>query len=141
MQANKVISGTWGELWLDGAYVGECYGLQAKVTYNKEDVPLCRQMATDKKVTSISCTGSVKSYKINNRMAIISGDKIKNGQDIRFTLVSKLADPDSYGAERISLSNVSFDDLTLTDWEVGKTGKIESPFTFTDYTFLDKIEA
>lgn len=37
------------------------------------------------------------------------------------------------------LSNVSFDDLTLADWEAKSVGKVECPFTFTDYEFLDEI--
>ena len=52
--AKRVMNGTWGEVWLDGEYVSECYGLQAKVSMNKEDISLCRQMAKDKKVTSTS---------------------------------------------------------------------------------------
>ena len=139
MQANRVMSGTWGEVWLNGEYVSECYGLQAKASFNKEDVPICRQMATDKKITSISCTGSLKLYKANSRMAIAIGDNIKKGKDIRFTVISKLDDPDAYGAERIVLRNVSFDDLTLADWEVAKNGTVEAPFTYTDYEFIDKV--
>jgi hypothetical protein len=139
--AKRVISGTWGEVWLDNDYVGECYGLQAKVSFNKEDVPMCGQMATDKKVKNISCTGSMRMHKVSSRMANKIGSEIKAGRDPRFTVISKLADPDAYGAERVVLKNVSFDDLTLADWEVAVNGKIEAPFTFTDYEFLDVVEA
>ena len=136
MNANKVMCGTWGEVWLGEDYVAECYGLQAKVTVNKEDVNLCRQMAVDKKITSISCTGSLKLHKANSRMAIAIGDSIRKGEDRRFTILSKLEDPDACGAERITLRNVSFDDLTLADWEAAKNGTVEAPFTFTDYEFI-----
>jgi hypothetical protein len=108
---------------------------------NKEDVNLCGQMATDKKVISTSGTGSLKLHKVNSRMAIEIGEKIKKGIDPRFTVISKLDDPDAYGAERVAIRNVSFDDLTLADWEVAKTGKVEAPFTYTDFEFLDKVEA
>ena len=137
--AKRVISGTWGEVWLDGDKVSECYGLQAKVSFNKEDIALCGQMASDKKVTSIECTGSLRMYKVTSRMALAIGENIRNGKDVRFTIVSKLKDPDAYGAERVVLSNVSFDDLTLADWEAKSVGKVECPFTFTDYEFLDEI--
>lgn len=139
--AKRIMNGTWGEVWLDGEYVSECYGLQAKVSFNKETVNLCGRMAEDKKVTSISCTGSLKLHKVNSRMALKIGQKIKNGEDVRFTIISKLDDPDAYGAERVVLRNVSFDDLTLADWEVAKNGTVEAPFTFTDYEFLDTVEA
>lgn len=139
--AKRVISGTWGEVWLDGDKVGECYGLQAKVSFNKEDVPICGRMATDKKVTSIECTGSLKMHKVTSRMALAIGEDIRNGKDVRFTIVSKLKDPDAYGAERVVLKNVSFDDVTLADWEAKNVGKVEAPFTFTDYEYLDLIRA
>ena len=137
--AKRVVSGTWGEVWLDGDKVSECYGLQAKVSFNKEDIALCGQMASDKKVTSIECTGSLRMHKVTSRMALAIGENIRNGKDVRFTIVSKLKDPDAYGAERVVLRNVSFDDLTLADWEAKSVGKVECPFTFTDYEFLDEI--
>ena len=137
--AKRVISGTWGEVWLEGDKVSECYGLQAKVSFNTEDIALCGQMASDKKVTSIECTGSLRMHKVTSRMALAIGENIRNGKDVRFTIVSKLKDPDAYGAERVVLSNVSFDDLTLADWEAKSVGKVECPFTFTDYEFLDEI--
>ena len=138
--AKRVISGTWGEVWLNGDYVAECYGLQVKIAYTKEDVPMCRQMFVDTKTTSVKGTGSLKMHKVNSRMVSVIGEQIVNGKDIRFTIVSKLDDPDAYGAERVSISNVSFDDLTVADWEAAKKGVIESPFTFAAAPkWLDKI--
>ena len=67
--AKRAISGTWGEVWLDSDKVSECYGLQAKGSFNKSDVAMCGQMAVDKKVVSTSNTGSLRMHKINSRMA------------------------------------------------------------------------
>lgn len=139
-KASRIISGTWGELWLDGDYVSECYGFQAKMAFNREKVQQCRKMIPGQKLMSIDCTGSVKLYKVSSRMAKAVAMKVKEGKDPRFTIISKLDDPDAYGAERISVSGVAFDDTTLADWEVGNIGKTECPFTFEDYEFLDLIE-
>lgn len=139
--AKRVMNGTFGEVWLDDEYVSECHGLQAKVTFNKEEVAICGRMVKDKKVTSISCTGSLKLHKVNSRMAIAIGEKIKTGNDPRFTIVSKLADPDAYGSERVVLRNVSFDDMVLADWEAAKNGTVEAPFTFSEYELLDRVGA
>ncbi len=137
--AKRVASGTWGELWLDGEKVAEVYKFQAKVTMDKENIPQCGVIWTDSKVRSISGTGSMGLHKASSRMARKIGDAIKRGQDLRFTAVSKLADPDAYGAERVSIKDVSFDDLTLADWEAAVSGKVEAPFTFRDYDYLDLI--
>ena len=138
-KASRVISGTWGEVWLDGEYVAECSGLQAKYTFNKEDVNMCGRMQVDTKVMSVKGAGSLTMHKVNTRMGMAIGNKIVDGRDVRFTIVSKLADPDSYGSERVALSGVSFDDFTIADWAAGRKGEITAPFTFTDHKYLDMI--
>ena len=72
-------------------------------------------------------------------MLHLLADKIKDGKDVRFTIIGKLDDPDAYGAERIRFTNVSFDELTLMDWENNTAGNIETPFTFTDMELLDTV--
>ena len=67
------------------------------------------------------------------------GQQIKEGKEPRFAIIGKLADPDSDGVERIAINNVSFDDLTLFDFEVGAVGQVECPFTFTDMETIDLI--
>ena len=135
----RVISGTFGEVWLDGEIVAECTALQAKLTFNKEDVLICGQMEVDTKVMSVKGAGSLTTHKVFTRMGQLLSDKITNGKDVRFTIVSKLADPDAYGAERVSFSNVSFDDLTIMDWAAGRKGEITAPFTYTKHRYLNMI--
>lgn len=139
MEAKRIINGKWGEVWLDDEKVGECYGLQAKIALKKEDVILCGQMGNDKKTTGWDGTGSLKMHKVNSRMANKMRSLIAEGRDVRCTIISKLADPDSFGTERVIIKGVSFDDVTLADWEAGTPGKIESPFTFTNYELMDQI--
>lgn len=138
--AKRVISGTWGQVWMDGDLVAECYGFQAKRKFNKEKIQLCGVMAVDTKLVSTEGTGSIKMHKVYSRMAAKVGQAVAAGKDPRFTIITKLRDPDAYGAERVAVKNVSFDDETLADWESGKPGAVECPFTFTDSEYLDVIE-
>lgn len=138
--AKRVLSGTWSDLWADGYKIAEVYKFQAKVTYNREDVPLCGQMMTDGKVTSCKGTGSMGIYKVYSRFSEYA-EKILSGEDVRITLISKAADPDSYGTERVCIKNVSLDELTLADWEAKQLGKVTIPFMFTAFEYLDKINA
>ncbi|MCG8539295.1 MAG: phage tail tube protein [Clostridia bacterium] len=139
---NRVINGTWGEIWLDGDKVSELTGLEAKITLKKEDVNMCGVLAKDTKITGWEGTGTIKFHKVNSRMAVKLGDNIKKGSDVRFTILAKLADPDTRDAlaERVVLKDVSFDDLTLMNFEAKALGKVESSFTFTDYDFIDLIQ-
>lgn len=133
------ISGTWGKVLLDGEQISEVTKFQAKLNYVKEKVPQCGNMVEGSKVMAIEPKGTMGMRHVRSRMLNRLAGKIKDGVDVRFTIISALEDPDSYGAERIALFDVSFDDLTLSDWEAAKRTEIETPFTFEDYDLLDAI--
>ena len=139
LDTRKVINGTHGSLWINDQEVSEVKSFQVKAEFQKEEVKIAGQMATDTKYMGYSIKGSLSLHKVNSRMIKFISDSIKAGKEPRFTLIGKLADPDADGVERIALNNVSFDDLTLFDFEVGALGQTECPFTFTDYDFLDLI--
>jgi hypothetical protein len=138
-KASRLINGTFGELWLDGEKIAECTACQAKLSKNKEDINLCGDIVVDSKLMSIKGTGSLTLYHVDSGFLQREPD-LKSGVDRRFTIVSKLKDPDAMGAERIAIYNVSFDDMTLTDWAAAKNGQITKPFTFTRYELLDQIQ-
>ena len=104
-----------------------------------EDINVAGDMFTHKKVTGYNGTGSMTLNKTNSRMIKLLIDYIKEGLEPEITIVGKLADPGNGGAERISLKEVSFDDLTLFDFEVKTLGEVECPFSFTKCTVLDSI--
>lgn len=137
--AKRIINGLYGEVWVDGEKIAECTACQAKVAKNKQTVNLCGQFMDDTKVTSGSGTGSLTLYKVDSGF-IQRQRELQNGVDVRCTIISKLRDPDSFGAERVALYNVSFDDLTLADWQAATMGTVTAPFTFSRYELLDTIE-
>lgn len=139
VETKRICNGTFGEVWLDGDLVAECYKAQAKLEFTKEEIKQCGTFFTDNKVVGCTGKGSMTLHKVNSRMAIKIADMVKNRQDVRFTVISKLADPDAFGAERVAISGVSFDDLTLFDWEAQKPAETECPFTFTGYEYMDQI--
>lgn len=139
VETKRICNGTFGEIWLDGDLVAECKKAQAKVEFQKEEIKQCGNWYTDHKVTGVAGTGSLTLFKVNSRMGKKIQSAINNNIDLRFTIISKLADPDAYGSERVSISGVNFDDLTLFDWEAATPGEVEVPFTFTGYKYLDQI--
>ena len=139
MKANEVINGTWGEVWINDDLVDEISAFQAKIEFNKEDIDVCGEMMTQHKITGYSGTGSMTLKKVNSRMIKILSDFVKDGTEPDVTIVGKLADPANGGSERISLTGISFDDLTLFDFEVKSLGEYECPFTFTGFKVIDSI--
>ena len=139
LDATKVVNGTYGQVFLGDEEVAEMKAFQAKLEFQKEEIKVAGQMAVDTKLMSYSGKGSLQLHKVNSRMVKTLLEEIKAGKDPRFTLIGKLADPNSEGAERIAIKNVSFDDLTIFDFEVGAVSSTECPFSFTDIETIDLI--
>ena len=135
-RAKRVMSGTFGELWWDGELIAECYKFTAKYTQSKEAVNLARELIEDSKVMSTKGTGSMGIYKVYSRFKEYA-DQVQAGKDPRSTFVSKLDDPDAYGAERVALYNVSLDEVPLVNWERMTIQKDEVPFTFTRHKYME----
>lgn len=140
MEDSRVMSGTWGQVWVDGELWVELDGFQAKYSKNKSDISMCGNMVVGTKVTSVKGTGSLSAHKVYTRNTA-QIDALLEGRDVRCTIVGKLADPDAYGAERVALYDVSFDDETIMDFQAGSPGKVSYPFTFGRREWLDKVEA
>lgn len=138
--AEKTINGTYGELWIDDYYLSEVTGLEAKVTIEKSEVNQTGTLTKGQKMTGLDCKGTVKLNKVTSYFQSKLSDSIKNGKTPSCTIISKLADPDSDGVERVKLTGVTFDELTLANWEAKKLGEESIAFTFTDWKFLDVIK-
>ena len=136
--AKRIPNGTYGSVWINGERLSECYGCQGKVSINSEKINLCGQFMAGNKPTSGDGTGSLMLYKVDSGMARRM-ERIQDGEVPECTIVSKLADPTSAGAERIAYYGVQFTDLTLADWQAATVGKVTAPFTFTRYELLDEI--
>ena len=138
MDANRIMNGTFLEVWLDGIALSGMTAFQAKVVKQKTEINVCGQMAVDTKTTGYKGTGSLSLHKIYSTFAE-EAESLGTGIDQRHTIVGKLADPDAFGAERLAFYNVSLDEITLMDAAANTPGKITTPFTYTRYEFLDKV--
>jgi hypothetical protein len=139
VDARRVINGSFGEMWMDSDQVSETSALKAEITKQKSKIIIPGQLATDTKTTTIECKGTIKLLKVSSRMIKKCNDDLQAGKETVSTLVSNLADPDAWGAERIAILDAKFDSLILIDWEAGKTAEESIPFTFTKWKLLDTI--
>ena len=139
LEAKRIMNGTWGTVWFEDDEMVEIKSFQAKDEYNKEEVSRVGSMSKGYKITAVDGKGSLSVNKVNSRIAKKIGKTAREGKTPTFTIIGKLDDPDAYGAERILLKGVIFDDLTLMDWEAGTLGSSEHPFTYEDYEYLDMV--
>lgn len=140
MQEKQVINGTFGEVWVNDDYVGEVTGLVAAVDIEFEDVSRPRKLSTGKKMTSWSGTGTLSLNKMTSRFIKLLTENLKAGRQTTVEIISKLEDPDALGAERIHLKEVTFENLSLANWQAKTVGTEETNFSFGDFEPIDLID-
>lgn len=130
---SQVMSGTYGKAWLDGELVFEAKGLEASLEIQQEVVKQAGRLADGQKMMGYNGTGTLTIYHVFSRAINKLSASVKGGVNPEFTLLSQLADPAAFGAERVLLKGVQFTTLPLVNWEPGVIGELEMPFTFTDW--------
>ena len=141
MQAQQVMNGTWGEVWIDGDYMAEITEFKADVSIEKAEVHICRKLSKQYKVTGYTCKGSLKMNKVTSYMVEKMSDNMKAGKQTIMTIVAKLSDPDAVGDQRVVIKDATFDSLTLIDFTMKKNGEESYNFTFSDWDILDTANA
>ncbi|MBR1727942.1 MAG: hypothetical protein IJ728_13210 [Selenomonadaceae bacterium] len=81
--------------------------------------------------------GSFKVWKVSTYFLNKLAPSIKQGQQVLFTIVSEVADPDAIGNERIALYHCQVDSVDLINWAIKKLSEEEYNFTFEDYEIID----
>lgn len=133
----QVMSGTWGEIWIDGEYFAEVLSFKANVKLDKQEINKARTLAKGYKIVGITCTGSVKLHKVSSTLLQRISANLKRGKATVMTIIAKIDDPDSIGSERVVIKDATFDEINLADWEVKKVMEENLPFTFSDWDLLD----
>ncbi|GMX60837.1 MULTISPECIES: phage tail tube protein [Paenibacillus] len=133
LDASRVILGTYGQVFIDGNWQANFNHLEAKVEVQKKELNLSGDSWVRHKLGAKKGTGTVSGFKVTSFM-------LEKGFT-KFEIISKLADPESYGFERVRLVNVIPDRLQLANWTAGEEVKEEISFTFEGYELLDPIKA
>lgn len=140
-KSNKQINGTFGSVWVNGEKWLDVDSFEAKVTIDYEDVNMAGDLATHKKMIGWTGEGSITVKKVYSRGASLMAHAAKTGIMPDINIVGKLADPDAYGAERVDIREVTFNEFTLMAFEQKTPATEELPFNFGDYEVIDLIRA
>ena len=131
LRGNRVISGSWGELWWNNDKIFDVSKFEAKVTAEREDVIQGGSLDIDSKLVALKGEGSFTCKRVYSRGIKNLIDYWIQGKDPRSVLIGKLDDPDSYGAERIVFNNVWFSEAIIMTFEGKKVTEEEFKFNFT----------
>ena len=131
--AQQVMSGTQGEIWIDGKYMAEVTAFNAEVKLVKEEVNQVKTMFKQYKITGCEGTGNVKMNHVSSYFINLMADNIRNARQTVVTIRVKLDDPDAVGREEVIIRDATFDKLTLMDWEAKKLTEDDYAFFLTFY--------
>ncbi|MDO7787523.1 phage tail tube protein [Desulforamulus aquiferis] len=131
LDASRVIHGSYGQVFINGVWQTHINHLEAKVAMQKKELNLSGDDWVRHKKGPKKGSGTMSGFKVTSAM-------LQQGFD-KFEIVSKLADPEAYGFERIRLKNVMADELQLANWTAGEEVTEEVAFTFEGYELLDPI--
>ncbi|MCI2056274.1 MAG: phage tail tube protein [Oscillibacter sp.] len=141
LQANRTLSGSFAEVWVDGARIAELSELTLTVKLQRENVQL--GMDVDSKITGYSGSGTMTVKQVYTRFYEVL-EQAKRGVDKRCTITTALKDPDAQdgGEERYSIGNVAFTELPFIGYKMGAVNQQKLPFTFrpSDLQCLERIE-
>lgn len=141
IRGNKTLSGTWGELWIDGVPILEFKKVEAKVSANREDVQF--GIDTDSKITGLKGEITVTITKVFSSYNTVMKN-YTSGKDIRSQLIAKIADPDATNGqqERWSFDNVWWNEIPLFIAEKGALieEELSGGFTPSDAVCLDEVK-
>ena len=129
LSANRVLSGSFAEIWVDGNRIAEASGIQMTVKLIRSEVQI--GMDVDSKITGCRGEGQLRLRQVFSRFF----DVVENaaaGTDLRVTITPALKDPDSMNGEeeRYSVDNVALDSLPLVNYATGKVNEQIIPFRF-----------
>lgn len=143
LDAKRVINGNYGQLFdEDGNWLSNVTSVEANIEIGMEEIKLAGTRWLGNKTTTLKGSGSINGYLVTSewieKMAQVTDDV---SSPYVTELVVKLDDPESFGAYRVRLKNVTFDRIPVINYEVGSIVEQEYTFVFSGYEIMDKIRA
>lgn len=136
---NRILSGSNGNVWLNGKLLAQVKSIEAKMTGNFEEVNFVGEYATYHAYTGWTGEGTLVMQKIDSTVLSLMKDAFKTGVMPEIKIISQLKDSSTGRSERVAMSNVSITEFMLAKLENKALVEEEIPFKFSDYEVLETI--
>ena len=137
--ANKVLTGSSGNLWFNGKLLANLSKIEAKVKGDFETVEFCGDNATYSRYNGWSGEGTLTVKKIDSTIWKICADAYKTGVMPDIKLISSLTDKATGKSEKASIEGVVITEFLLAGFESKKIIEEEFPFNFGDFEPIEAI--
>lgn len=139
LRSQNVIAGTFGSVWVNDEEWIHVTKFEAKVTGEYEDVLMAGRYGVGRKYMGWTGEGTITVNKVNSTITKMMSEAFKKGIMPEIKIVGRLADPNAYGAERVEILDVTFNEFMLLNFELKAKMEEEVPFSFEDYNLIDTI--
>ena len=139
MDNNKVLSGTDGQVYINGELLSELKSIELKVTGKFEEFSVCGDYSTYNKFTGYSIDGSVKLQKIKSRGITLIAAAYQSGVMPDIKIISSLTDKSTGASERTAVSGVVITEFVLANFESKALAEEELPIKASSYEVLETI--
>lgn len=137
MQTNKILRGSFGRAWINGINFANIKSFEAKVSFEYEEVDAGEDLGKHQRLIGYTVDGTIVLHKINSEIPRLLKDIPITGDVPDVKIIVTLDDPSAYGAERVELTEVTFDEMMLLKFERKALVEEELPFKAASYRFLD----
>lgn len=141
MDAKRVISGNYGYLYdQDGNWLTNTTAVEANIEIGMEEIRLAGTRWLGNKTTTLKGSGSISGYFVTSEW-VEKMNQVTDDTSSPFVteLQVVLDDPESFGAYRVRLKNVTFDNIPVINYEVGSIVEQEYTFVFSGYEVIESI--
>ncbi len=134
----RVINGTFGSVYLDGKWLTNFTRCEIKDEYEWTELKLSGDRRTKHKLVGVKGSGTIAGYKVTSELQKALVDNPTRS----FEIISKLADPEAYGSERVRVPQVKFNANVIANWKTGAVIEEEWSFVYDgEPEFVDPIVA
>ncbi|WP_238899369.1 phage tail tube protein [Clostridium sp. YIM B02500] len=137
--ANKILTGSSGNLWFNGQLLATLSKIEAKVKGDFEDVSFCGDNATYSRYNGWSGEGTLTVKKVDSTIWKICADAYKSGVMPDIKLISSLTDAATGKSEKTSIEGITITEFMLAGFESKKMIEEEFPFKFGDFDPIETI--
>lgn len=139
MDKNKTLTGSNGDVWLNGNLVSTIKSIELKVAGKFEEQNFCGDYGTYNVYTGWSGEGTMTWGKIDSTAIKLLADAYKNGNMPDIKIITKLTDKATGKSERAAVSGVVISEFMLTKFEAKNLIEEELPLKFSGYEILEQI--
>lgn len=140
INAQQIINGTFGRVMINNKLFANAKSFEVKITPSYEEFSIAGKLGTYQKYMGYSVGGTIKFDKVDFELAKKVSKGFLNGILEAFTIIGEVYDPSAQGSSIISISGVTFDEVTLMSFENRKMMEEEFSFKAVEVSYQESYK-